>query len=167
MKNIFLTGMMGSGKSSVGKEIAKKLVRDFFDTDTNIEKNENKTISQIFNIYGEKYFRDLEKTEIIKLSQRENSVISLGGGAFCNNENIQIINKNGISIYLKTSATEILNRLNKEEISKRPLLKNIENFSELMKKREFFYSKSYLIILTDGKNIEEIAHEVLNKLDVL
>lgn len=162
-KNIFLTGIMGSGKTSIGKKISEISNFQFFDTDIEIEKSENKKISEIFEKHGEKYFRDLEKDQIVKLANKTQAVISLGGGAFCNSENIEIIKKAGKSVYLKTSSDQILKRLNQEEIAKRPLLKNKENFYQLLEKREHFYQQADLIILTDGKNIEEIALEVLEK----
>lgn len=154
---------MGTGKTSIAKKISEITNFDFYDTDYEIEEKEKRKISEIFEQSGEKYFRDLEKQAIIRLADKNQAVISLGGGAFCNSENIEIIKKSGKSVYLKTSPDQILIRLDDEEIAKRPLLKNKENFYQLLEKREPFYQQADLIILTDGKNIEEIALEVLEK----
>ncbi len=155
---------MGAGKSSVAEYISNIYKLRFYDTDVNIEKKQNKSISDIFLEYGETYFRELEKIEILYLSKQNDLIISLGGGAFCNLENIEIIKNSGISIYLKSSANEILNRLTNEEVNKRPLLKDKKSFINLMEKREIFYSKSNITIITQNKTVEEISLEILEKL---
>ena len=83
-KNLVLVGMMGSGKSSIGKLLSKKIGLEFIDIDKLIEEEENKSISDIFKINGEKYFRDLEEKISIKKLKSENKVISLGGGGYIN-----------------------------------------------------------------------------------
>lgn len=161
--NLILTGIMGSGKSSVGQELCNLTRLNLLDTDTEIEKSTGLKISDIFNKFGETYFRELENKLISELSLKNDIIISLGGGAFCNAQNIKNLKKSGTTIYLKTSINEILKRLSPEEIEKRPLLKNIDNLKTLIEKREFYYDQADIIILTDGKNIKDIAKEILIK----
>jgi shikimate kinase len=162
MGNIILTGIMGSGKTSVGKEISRLKNFIFFDTDEEIEKRENLKISDIFEKFGEKYFRDIENKLIRELLNHDNLVISLGGGIFCNQENIKILKKLGKTIFLKTSVENILNRLSVKEIEKRPLLKNIDNLNKLLKDRDYYYNQSDLTIITDNKSIKEIVDEIFS-----
>lgn len=160
MKNIVLTGFMGSGKSSVGLELSKKLNLTFIDTDIEIEKDQGLLISKIFEKFGESYFRDLESNIIKKLAVKTDYIISLGGGAFCNQANIDILKSNSLTIYLKIPIEIILNRMTKEEIEKRPLFKNIENVKELLNKREYYYNQAELIIDTSDKNIVQITYDI-------
>lgn len=159
--NIVLTGIMGSGKTTIGKELSKLTGFDFIDTDAIIEQEQNIKISEIFEKYGEKYFRVLESELIKKMFLKENSIISLGGGTFCSQDNINILKKIGFTIYLKASIETILNRLSKNDIEKRPLLKDLNNFINLLNKREIYYNQSDLIINTDNKSIDEIVNEIL------
>jgi shikimate kinase len=100
---IFLIGFMGSGKTSIGKKLAKKMKYAFLDLDQEIEKQENLSISEIFEIHGEDYFRVLEKKVLVDLTQLSNTVVSCGGGTPCHYNNIELINNAGISIYLQLS----------------------------------------------------------------
>ncbi len=119
---IFIVGLMGSGKTSVGKILAKKVGRNFFDTDQEIIKNEKLDISQIFNKYGEDYFRELEHTILKKIISNEGSIVSTGGGIVLKKENIDIMKDNGIIIFLNIDVeTQIARIKNKKN---RPLLKN-------------------------------------------
>ncbi|MEK6616439.1 MAG: shikimate kinase, partial [Bacteroidota bacterium] len=127
---IFLIGYMGSGKSTVGKRLAEKLSRkeetnfDFIDFDKHIEKGTGKTITEIFASDGEEKFRMLEYEYLKKLLNKENSVISLGGGTPCFHNTIQLINKNGISVYLEMSLNALVARLSKAK-NKRPLIRDL------------------------------------------
>ncbi len=119
---IFIVGLMGSGKTSVGKILAKKVGRNFFDTDQEIIKNEKLDISQIFNKYGEDYFRELEHAILKKIISNEGSIVSTGGGIVLKKENIDIMKDNGIIIFLNIDVeTQIARLKNKKN---RPLLKN-------------------------------------------
>ena len=110
--NIVLIGMMGSGKTTVAKELSKLIPEySLADIDEEIEKSTGKKISDIFLKYGEAHFRNLEKDKIEKISQQQNQIISLGGGAFENEENRTIILNSSITIYLKTSPQEIFSRV--------------------------------------------------------
>lgn len=162
-KNIALIGMMGCGKTTVAKEL-NSLLPDFKDVDIDeeIEKASGKKISEIFLKYGEAHFRMLEIEKIKKIFLGDNQVISLGGGAFENPVNREIILKNSHVIYLKTSAEEIHRRI-KQEFHRPLLIKNntIERISEIMNTREPNYLKANYTIITDGKSPKEIAYEIL------
>jgi shikimate kinase len=154
---IFLIGFMGSGKTSLGKKLAKKLNLPFFDLDQRIEEQEQCTITEIFNKKGEDYFRALE-TAVLQdtIATKPDFVLSLGGGTPCFNNNIEFINSTGTSIYLKYNAGILTSRLllAKQE---RPLIanKNKEELKQfvfdLLNQREPFYHQSKLVV--EGKNI--------------
>ena len=133
-KIIFFVGLMGSGKTSVGKILAKKIGRQFFDTDQEIIRNENLNISQIFDKHGENYFRELEYKVLTKLKNNTESIISTGGGIVLKKENIDIMTDNGIIVFLnidvKTQITRIKNKKNRPLLDSNNLkddLKNMKN----------------------------------------
>jgi len=129
--NIALTGFMGSGKSSVGKELAKKLGFKFVDTDDMIEKTAGVSINEIFARHGEKYFREIE-AKIIKDISKENSlVIATGGGAVLNPENIKNLRVNGVVVYLSVTPEQVYERVKNE--THRPLLKCANPLAEIKK----------------------------------
>jgi len=162
---LVLIGFMGVGKTSVGKKLAKKLNFKFIDTDYEIEKLENKTISQIFEDYEEKYFRSLE-TKVLKNSLKEkNIIISTGGGIITNKENYEILKNEKNVIFLDASVETIISHLY-NEINKRPLLKNSKNLSdkieELLSIRyEKYKEVSDILIKVDNKNIDEVISQIL------
>lgn len=100
IKNIFLCGFMGSGKTTIGKKLAISLGKNFVDLDNFIEQNENIKIKNIFEKNGEDYFRKLETQYLIKTCKTSNSIISLGGGTLENQQNIDIIKQNGIIVFI-------------------------------------------------------------------
>jgi len=162
---LVLIGFMGVGKTSVGKKLAEKLNLKFIDTDYEIEKLENKTISQIFEDYGEEYFRSLE-TKVLKNSLKEkNIIISTGGGIITNKENYEILKNEKNVIFLDASVETIISHLY-NEINKRPLLKNSKNLSdkieELLSIRyEKYKEVSDILIKVDNKNIDEVISQIL------
>jgi shikimate kinase len=137
--NLLLTGFMGSGKSTIGRILAKEMKTFFLDTDLLIENFENKTISEIFKTHGEKIFRQKEKYcfEWIKKNVF-NTVISVGGGfpVF-----IPEIKEAGVVVYLKVDFKDILKRMDKKEIEKRPLFKDRSKAEELYYSRTKIYEK--------------------------
>jgi len=157
LSNIILTGFMGSGKSTVGRILAKELNTYFLDTDSLIETFENKTIKDIFEKEGEDKFREMERYcfEWIKNNVR-NSVISVGGGfpIF-----IPEIKQAGKVIYLKVEFNEILQRMNDEEIKKRPLFRNIDKAKELFIKRDEIYLKLADFVI-ENKNLESTLQKI-------
>lgn len=162
---IILIGFMGVGKTTIGKIIAKKLKLNFVDMDNYIEKREGKSISKIFEAYGEQHFRELESESLKDLIKSDNIVISTGGGVITTKENSDILKKEKIVIFLDANTQTILNNLYKE-IDKRPLLsnsKNVENtISNLLNQRyEKYNSICDIKIDINEKNIEEVVSQIL------
>ena len=162
-KNIILIGMMGSGKTTVSKELSKTLPEyTLIDIDSEIEKSTQKKISEIFLKHGEPFFRMLEADKIKKFCTGNNHIISAGGGAFENEDNRKIMLENGVVIYLKAAADEIYNRIKNE--THRPLLKrnfSLEKIENIMKNREKNYLKANHTIDTTGKTPYNIVKEIL------
>ncbi len=154
-KNICIMGLMGSGKSVIGKDLSKYLNFAFYDTDKEIELTTKKSINEIFKEYGELYFRNLEERICIKLLNKNNCVISLGGGSIANKEIRKSIKRNSYSIYLQVKLNNLVNRLKSSK--KRPLLNKDESKKEILKKlyedRQQFYEKANLIVNNDSDKI--------------
>ncbi len=165
--NIVLIGMMGCGKTTIAKELAKQL-SDFkyIDIDEEIEKSTQKKISEIFLRHGEPFFRMLETDKIRYFCKNNNQIISVGGGAFESEENRGILSKNNLVIYLKASPDEIYNRIKSE--THRPLLKknfSVEKIASILEKREINYTKAHKTIDTNSKTPYNIAQEILGVLN--
>ena len=162
-KNLTLTGMMGVGKSSIGKILAKNLNYNFVDVDKLIEKKEGTTINLIFKNKGEKYFRKIENDISLIELKKANSVISLGGGAFLNNTIRKTTKKFSISFWLDVSIDELIKRLKKS--NKRPLLFK-KNISETVKKiyfeRKKIYNEANYRIKCNSLKAEDIAKKILS-----
>lgn len=165
--NIALIGMMGSGKTTVGAELQKALPEfAYVDIDELIEKSTQKKISEIFLKYGEHHFRILENDKIKIVIKKQNQIISLGGGAFENEENRTLLLENSTVIYLKTSPQAIYDRIKSE--THRPLLRrdfSIEKIKEIMDKRKKNYEKAHFTIDTTGKTPYNIVKEIMGVLN--
>jgi shikimate kinase len=165
MKNIVLTGFMGAGKTAVGKELARLLDVPLIDIDSDIEKSERMTINDIFKQRGETKFRDIETAMIKKISQRENIVISTGGGAVMKDENMEALRRNGIVICLMASPEAILHRVSHN--SERPLLQGenpLRKIEDLLHVRQPFYDKADIIIDTENRTPLQIAEEIIERI---
>ncbi|MDR1696051.1 MAG: shikimate kinase [Endomicrobium sp.] len=164
--NIALTGFMGSGKSAVGKILAEKLGMEFTDTDKLIEDSAELSIAEIFDKHGEAVFRRMEAEAVEAVCEKDNTVISCGGGAVLNPKNIGNLRKKGIIINLKVSAQNAYERIKGD--SSRPLLKG-KNFPDamekLMKEREGFYADCDYCVDTNGKAPAEIAGEIVKTVE--
>lgn len=167
MKKIVIIGMMGSGKTTLGKILSEKIGQPSIDIDEFIEQKENTSISNIFNNKGEQYFRNLEAQTIQDLiNSTDVKILSLGGGAFENPKTRELLLRRSFVIYLDTSPEEILKRI--QQTNNRPLLKNnmtTEKITEIMNKRKNNYNLAHHKILTDGKTPSEIAEEILGALE--
>lgn len=162
MKNLVLVGLMGAGKSTIGKALSKKLSFDFLDTDEVIIKEQETSISDIFAQFGESHFRQLEKNLVKKLSKLENKVISTGGGLVQDIENLDKLKENGIVVYLQASAEILYSRIKNDNT--RPLLQvdnPLERLSEILSKREANYKLADFIINTENKTIDDIVNEIV------
>ena len=160
-KNLIFLGMMGSGKSSIGLLIARRLKLDFVDIDTEIEKELGELISKIFETKGEDYFRKFEEKITLKKLKYNSTVISLGGGAFLNNNIRKEVLKNHISFWLNWNNEILLNRIKNSK--KRPLAFNsTENeLIDLIKKRSNIYAKALYKIKCDNLTKNEITKKIL------
>ena len=163
---IVLLGYMASGKSAVGKIVAKKTMIPFIDLDEYIEEQEKLNISEIFEQKGEIYFRKRESECLKELLNQENDlIISLGGGTPCYGINMELINISGTSIYLKASINTIFDRI-KKETQQRPLVASIgiDNLKEFIAKHIFerapFYESAAETVIVDNKSIPEISEEI-------
>jgi shikimate kinase/shikimate kinase/3-dehydroquinate synthase len=160
-ENLIFLGMMGSGKSSIGSLVAKKLKLNFIDIDKEIEKELGLTISKIFEIKGEDYFRKYEEKITLKILKINSIVVSLGGGAFVNATIRREILKNHISFWLKWDSKILVNRIKNSK--KRPIAFNAtENeLIDLIKKRSNIYSKALYEIKCDKFSKNEIVKKIL------
>jgi shikimate kinase len=154
-QKIFLIGYMGSGKTTVGKQLAKRLNLQFIDIDLFIENRYRKSVSAIFEEKGESGFREIERKALLEIIDFENVVISTGGGLPCFFDNMDVMNRVGITIYLKTSIEELVERLRNGK-QKRPLIKykNPEEIKDFiatnLEKREKYYNEATFIFESDG-----------------
>ena len=160
-ENLVFLGMMGSGKSSIGLMVSKKLNIDFVDIDQEIEKKIGMTISKIFENQGEKYFREVEEMITLKLLKKNKTVISLGGGAFLNNKIKKEVLDNHISFWLKWDIKTLVNRIQNSQ--KRPIaLKASKNeLIDLIKKRSIVYSKAMYRIDCENLTKNEITKKII------
>jgi shikimate kinase len=166
--NIVLTGFMGTGKSAVGKLLAKQLGWQFFDTDEVIEKDTKLKISDIFKNKGEPFFREVETKAIKLVSLLDKSVIACGGGVVLKPENMDELEKNGIVVCLCAGPEKILERTCKN--TDRPLLKTPDPLSKikgLLKERETCYKRCHISIDTNNLSIEQVAEKILNNPKVI
>ena len=160
-KNLILIGMMGSGKSTIGSLISKKLNVKFIDIDSVLENDSKMKISEIFKKKGEEFFRNLEEKVTLKLLNSTNNVISLGGGGFINEKIRNEVLKNNFSFWLNCDTQTLLNRIKKNE--KRPIAFNLSDseLTELIAKREKVYSKAQFKINCHKLKKTEIVEKIL------
>lgn len=164
--NIVLIGFMGTGKSTIARELAKTRQMNIVEMDEEIVRRRGKSIADIFKEEGEEYFRDLETALLKELQTKENQVISCGGGAVLREENVRVMKKNGCVVLLTALPQTIYERVKNN--TDRPILQgnmNVEYIASLMEKRREKYEKaSDIVIATDGKNVSQICEEMLQKL---
>lgn len=161
-KNIFFIGFMGTGKTTIGKLVSQKLGFDFIDTDAAIEEQLSMSISDIFENYGEDYFRELENKIVMDLTKGLGTIISTGGGTPLYHNNMEIMKENGLVITLETSANILWARL--KNCRERPLLREyntFDKFSELYAHRNKIYRLGHYIIKTDGKSRKQVVDEAI------
>ena len=162
MKNIYLVGFMGTGKTAVGRELAKRLNREFLDLDSLIEEREKRKITEIFAKDGEPYFRRIEKEVLFEESLKEGMIFGCGGGIVLDNQNIQRMKETGVIICLMARPEIILERT--RDYRHRPLL-NVENplkrIKELLDFRRPYYRKADYTIDTSDLEIKEVVEKIL------
>ncbi len=168
MKNIVLTGFMGTGKTAVGRELARRLGMRLVELDEEIEKAEGLTIKEIFSRYGEAYFRDRETETVKRFAGGENLVISTGGGVVLRKQNMEALRENGIIVCLKASPETILKRTGTS--GERPLLnvdEPLEKIRDLLAYRRPFYEEADIMVETDTRTPAEVAEEIVRRIEEL
>ena len=160
-ENLVFLGMMGSGKSSIGSLVSKKLNIGFIDIDREIEKKIGMTISEIFKNSGEQYFRQIEEVITLRYLKRKKTVISLGGGAFLNNKIKKEVLSNHISFWLSWDIKTLINRI--KDSKKRPIahMSSKSQIEELIKKRSIIYSKAMYKINCENLTKNEIVKNII------
>jgi shikimate kinase len=170
---VFLTGFMGSGKSTVGPILANTLGFKYIDMDSFIETRTGNKIADIFSSQGEQVFRTLEKETLHELAGFDHCVISLGGGTIANEENCSFVSQSGILVYLKISPEEIMHRV--QHRNDRPMLKDEhgnplsqdklkERIIQLLKHREQFYGRADLVVTADNMRVGSTVDEIVKQL---
>ncbi|MEG6572612.1 shikimate kinase [[Clostridium] cellulosi] len=158
MKNIFLCGFMGCGKSTVGAELSSLLSMKFIDMDKYIEQKVGKTIPEIFEKYGEKRFREYERTAAAELASKSGLVVATGGGAVLSDKNTAAFKSGGIIVFIDVPLEVIAKRL--EGDTSRPLLQREDKFAalrELYEKRMPFYRKAADLIVSNNDNAPAVT----------
>lgn len=157
-RNIVLTGMMGSGKTTIGRLLSEKLEMNFIDMDEYIEKNAGSTIKDIFK-KGEEYFRALESEAASEISKLSSSVISTGGGVIKKSSNIELLKKNGIIFFIDRPIENIAADI---EISSRPLLsRSKEKLYKIYNERYILYKNYCDVIIKNDKDIQSAAEKII------
>ncbi|MFP3545293.1 shikimate kinase [Rhizobium sp. SIMBA_035] len=161
-RNLILVGLMGAGKSSVGRLVAQQLGIPFIDSDVEIERVSRMTITELFASYGEEEFRALETRVMKRLLKNGPRVVSTGGGAFINDRTRKHIKKGGLSLWLKADLDVLWERVNKRDT--RPLLKTenpMQTLENLMNARYPIYAQADVTVLSRDVRKELMADEVL------
>lgn len=170
---IYLAGIMGSGKSTIGPILANTLGFDFVDIDRLVEKDADKKLIEIFASEGEQGFRARERATLEQVSSMQQCVVSLGGGTIANEENFRLIRQSGIIVYLQLPPEEIYQRVHRR--TDRPFLTDLtgaklaedalqQRILELFERRDEFYSRADVIIRTDRKKVGTTVDEIVRRL---
>ena len=165
-KNIVLVGLMGSGKTTVGRRLAQELNQDFFDTDHELIEKTGVTIDHIFDIEGEKGFRERESKILENLCQMSNIILATGGGIVILPKNREILKNAGLVVYLFSSVDQLFRRTSKSKT--RPLLENSSDrkktITELLEDRDVYYREvASFVVDTTGKKLKEIINIILRE----
>lgn len=153
----YITGFMGSGKTTIGQALAKQLHYQVIDTDQWIEEKEQQSVRELFQTKGEAYFRKQETIALESISGT-NIIVTTGGGIVENEYNRQLMKKQGVIIYLKCELNELLKRL--EGDKSRPLLQSKEKVEKLFHSRQAYYEEADFIIDTTLKTVQQVVDEI-------
>ena len=168
-KNLFLIGMMGSWKSTVGSKLAEYLKMEFVDTDDAIEEITEMKVADIFREFGEKRFREMEKAFFIEKAKQPGQIFSTGGGIVLGEENRKVLQNNGICFFLDASPQTLFGRIH--NTAKRPLLTDSDNLEDRLKniwqdRSEFYRNCAHYVIKTDELKPPEVLDKILKILEV-
>ncbi|MEP2670335.1 MAG: shikimate kinase [Cyclobacteriaceae bacterium] len=165
---VFLVGLPGCGKSTLGREVAQLLKKPFVDLDDEIVRGEGQSIGQIFAQLGEEKFRSIEKNYLTKRCEHgDDFVMATGGGTPCFLNNMALINRSGLSLFLDTTVSEIATRMMNTELAKRPLFAGQDistiagRVQEMRMARIHFYAQARVTLSGEHLNAQSIAEEVL------
>ena len=161
-RSIVMVGLMGAGKTKIGRWISGQIGVEFVDSDREIESVSGLQISDIFDLKGEAAFRDLERREIRRLLSKPPMVVSVGGGAFCQADSRQMIKEKAISVWLRAPPETLAARISNPDT--RPLLKDkdpVKVLRELAKQREASYAEADVVVDTDGLELSQSEDKVL------
>ena len=162
---VYLVGYMGCGKSSIGRKLARRLGMDFIDMDSEIIRVAGKSVGEVFAEVGEEGFRLLEKEVLKNISEKTDAIVATGGGSPCFFDNMDVMNRSGLTIYFKMGAEKLAARLEYCK-DKRPLIKDktqeelVDYISVNLKKRDPYYMQAKLIIDGDKVSDEYIADHI-------
>jgi shikimate kinase len=160
-KLIYLLGFMGSGKSTVGELLARRIGWPFIDLDNTIEAGQGASIRDIFERVGEPFFRQIERAALAEISKSEPAVIALGGGTWVQEPNLELIRSTGgATVWLDSSLEELHRRC--AAISNRPLFRDRESFAQLYSQRLPYYQLAEFRVSTDGFTPEEVTEQILS-----
>lgn len=165
LKNIFLIGFMGAGKTSVGRVLARKLGLDFRDLDEVIKEEIGMAIPEIFSRFGEDFFRNEESKALWSVAQAKNQVVATGGGVVLKEGNWEAMKNDGITIYLRASDEVLWSRV--KSSTSRPLLQvenPFERLQELLSKRVPLYERANLIVNTENLSPADVAEKIIREL---
>ncbi len=167
MNNIYLIGMMGSGKTTIGRKLSKKLNMDFVDVDTDIEFINDRTILEIFNEFGENKFREMESAYFIEKSKEENKIFSTGGGIILRKKNREVLINHGLTFLLELDCNILLNRI--KDIDNRPLLSGSDNLETIYdiwnQRKKYYYNSCHHIINVNNLSVKDAIEEIITILN--
>lgn len=164
-KPLVLVGMMGSGKSHIGRLLAARLGLDFYDTDSLVEERAGRSMSEIFETFGEMKFREAEKNAVWDSLERGPCVIATGGGAVTNPDSLAAIKGRGVSIWLKAPVSELLERIG--QCGNRPLLQQDDPgavLERLLEARRPLYEQADIMLETGGESADHVAENAIKSL---
>ncbi len=170
---VYITGFMGSGKSTIGPILANTIGYDFLDIDRRIEEKEHRVIEEIFSTNGEKLFREVEREVLDTVSKLRSVVVSLGGGTITGSDNLHLVKTSGVLVYLKADPRQIFQRLRHR--TDRPLLRGLDDsplsdeqmmdrIRWLIRERNKFYSQADIVVETGDKKVGMTVDEIVRKI---
>ena len=166
MNNIYLIGMMASGKSVVGEKLAKILDMEHIDIDNDIEAINETKISDIFNESGEQKFREMESAYFIEKSKQKNNIFSTGGGIILNKHNRSILKNDGTTFFLEADCQILLDRIH--DISERPLLNRDNSINSILsiweQREKYYYESSDYTINSNRLSVNDVVNQIIIKM---